>query len=98
MVTQKCKQSAKGKTFIYFWDVYSAVTGQTAYDHLHDETGRQAKWITNKDFIDWVDEKILHKGWSPDAVVVTLSVMNYSVKSRFHARKRSITGSIWGSS
>lgn len=57
------------KEYTYYDSKYFAETGQALYDEQRLKCGRKPKWSISNQFINWADEMMLNKKWSPDVVV-----------------------------
>lgn len=49
---------------------YFPETGQAVYEKNRKNCGAKSKLLEASEFVDFACEKIIKKGWSPDAVVV----------------------------
>lgn len=68
-ITQVKRQKQNGKVYEYYSEVYGADVGQANYEKQRLNCGRRPKWADTDAFIDWADDKMLNKKWSPDVVV-----------------------------
>lgn len=67
--TIKQRQVRNGKVYEYDQYSYSAEADHQAYLRNRLSCGRRPKWTVCDSFINWADDKMLKKGWSPDMVV-----------------------------
>lgn len=68
-VTQLRRQKQNGKVYDYYYQVYDPDNGQANYDNNRLNCGRSPKWAKDSAFIEWADNMMLKKGFSPDVVV-----------------------------
>ena len=68
-ITQLKRQKQNGKVYDYYYSVYDPDAGQALYEKSRLNCGRRPKWTDTDAFINWADNMMLNKKWSPDAVV-----------------------------
>lgn len=67
--TIKQRQVHNDKVYDYEQYSYSADADHRIYLRNRQNCGRRPKWLQCDLFTSWADDKMLHKGWSPDMVV-----------------------------
>lgn len=67
--TIKQRQVHNDKVYEYDQYSYSADADYQIYLRNRRNCGRSPKWLLDDSFIDWADDQMLEKGWSPDIVV-----------------------------
>lgn len=67
--TIKQRQVYKDKVYEYDQYSYSADADHQTYLRNRQNSGRRPKWLKCDSFTNWADDKMLHKGWSPDVVI-----------------------------
>jgi len=67
--TIKQRQVHNDKVYNYEQYSYSADADHQIYLRNRQNCRRRPKWLQCDSFTSWADDKMLHKGWSPDMVV-----------------------------